>query len=408
MHDPKRVIETLRNHLTQPETNVSFLFGAGTSSSVRVPIPNQGEQEVTFRSLIPNVAELTAFCSTEIRRLDPEGVSKFATALDSIEGEVRIPGRNPNIEDVLSCVRRKISAMGSTDTLSGLTLEELQVLESTIRKTIAAQVNPDRSGFPENLPHEDFVRWIARMPRRHPVEIFTTNYDVLLETALEAERVPTFDGFVGCNRPFFLNDSMVRPDATPGAAWVRLWKVHGSINWRIDTVRGKKRVIRGEPNNDGEMIMPSQHKYDESRKQPYTALLDRMIRALARDDSILFVCGYSFSDDHVNAIIFDALEAKKRPHVIALQYVDPSDGDILSERAARFSNLLVLGPTVGIIGGERAGWKISDVSSADIYSKAFTINKKESDEEMILGTGKFLLGDFVSFSQFLVSLTGPA
>jgi hypothetical protein len=136
--------------------------------------------------------------------------------------------------------------------------------------------------------------------------------------------------------------------------------------------------------------------------------LDRLIRALARDDSILFVCGYSFSDDHVNAIIFDALEAKKRPHVIALQYADPSEGDILSERAARFSNLLVLGPTVGIIGGERAGWKISDVSSAEIYSKAFAINKKEGDEEVVLGTGKFLLGDFVAFSQFLVSLTGPA
>lgn len=417
-HDPRTVLESLRNHLTQPEANVAFVLGAGTSCAVRVPVAAEvdgvksqteelGDSPKT-RSLIPNVAELTSICVKEIRKLDPEGEAlRFGRAYDAIELEIRPNGRPTNIEDILSCVRRKLHAIGASDTLVGLTASDLAQLEKSIRATIAAQVNPDPSSFPEKLPHEDFVRWIARMPRAHPVEIFTTNYDVLIETALEAERVPAFDGFVGCNRPFFSHDSLTRPESAPGAAWARLWKLHGSINWRWDTVRGRPRVVRTDPHNEGEMIFPSHHKYDESRKQPYSALLDRLTRVLERDDAILFVCGYSFSDDHINAIIFDALEAKRRPHVVALQYSDPEEGSVLADRAARFLNLMVLGPRVAHIGGLRGAWRLEDVHSAPQIARAFVLDTP-TEGEPSGGIGTLVLGDFARFAEFLGELTRPA
>ena len=409
-HDPRKVLETLRNHLTQPETNISFLFGAGASSAVRIPLPPgpDGETAAGTRALIPNVAELTAVCIKEIRKLDAEGApARFGAAFDTIEVEVRPTQRPTNIEDILSCVRRKMQAIGEGDTLSGLTRTDLELMEKTIRATIAAQVNPSRTSFPERLPHEDFVRWIARMPRNHPIEIFTTNYDVLIETALEAERVPAFDGFVGCNRPFFLHDSLTRQENAPGAAWTRLWKIHGSINWSLDTIRGRPRVIRTEPHNEGEMILPSHHKYDESRKQPYTALLERLSKVLDRDDAILFVCGYSFSDEHINAIIFDALEAKRRPHVVALQYADPEAASVLSNRAGRFLNLMVLGPRVGYLGSRLGSWKLEELRGVDHLSSAFALDKAAEGEKQS-GEGTLLLGDFARFAEFLSSLTSRA
>jgi hypothetical protein len=417
-HDPRKVLETLRNHLTQPEANIAFLLGAGTSCAVRVPIAAEGEsvqpQEEGHengpktRSLIPNVAELTQICVKEIRRLDPEGEApRFGPAYDAIELEIRPKDRPTNIEDILSCVRRKLQAIGASDTLSGLTVSDLAQLEETIRGTIAAQVNPDPSSFPVKLPHEEFVRWIARMPRAHPVEIFTTNYDVLIETALEAERVPAFDGFVGCNRPFFCHDSLTRPESAPGAAWTRLWKVHGSINWRLESVRGRQRVVRTDPHSEGEMILPSHHKYDESRKQPYSALLDRLTRVLERDDAILFVCGYSFSDDHINAIIFDALEAKRRPHVIALQYTDPDQGSVLADRSARFLNLMTLGPRTAHIGGSRGEWRLEEVRGAPQIAQAFQLDAPDEGDQPS-GAGTFMLGDFARFAEFLGALTKPA
>ncbi|MCP1842140.1 hypothetical protein J2R78_005107 [Bradyrhizobium sp. USDA 4538] len=412
------MLETLRNHLTQPEANVAFLLGAGASCAVRIPVivedgsTTAGEQgpeaPAQTRSLIPNVAELTQICVKEIRKLDPGGqVLRFGPAYDAIELEIRPKNRPTNIEDVLSCVRRKLQAIGAADTLSGLSASDLDQLEKTICRTIAAQVNPDPSSFPEKLPHEDFVRWIARMPRAHPVEIFTTNYDVLIETALEVERVPAFDGFVGCSRPFFFHDSLTRPESAPGAAWTRLWKVHGSINWRLDMVRGRQRVVRTDPHNEGEMILPSHHKYDESRKQPYSALLDRLTRALERDDAILFVCGYSFSDDHINAIIFDALEAKRRPHVVALQYADPEPGSVLTDRAARFLNLMVLGPRIAHIGARRGEWLLEELRGASQIAQAFRLDAAK-EEEQLSGAGTLLLGDFTRFAEFLGALTRPA
>lgn len=413
-HDPRKVLETLRNHLTQPETNVAFLFGAGTSTAVRIPVRANGEaateaeETPKSRALIPAVADLTAIVEKEIRKLDPDGREKrFGPAFEAMEIEIRPNGRPTNIEDILSCVRRKLHAVGENDTLAGLSKADLSKLEKTIQATIAAQVNPARSSFPERLPHEDFVRWIARMPRTQPVEIFTTNYDVLIETALEAERVAAFDGFVGCNEPFFSHESLTRPENSPGPAWARLWKIHGSINWKLTNVRGRARVIRSEPHNEGEMILPSHHKYDESRKQPYSALLERLSRVLDRDDAILFVCGYSFSDDHINAIVFDALEAKRRPHVVALQYLDPEPGSTLADRAGRFLNLMVLGPNAAYVAGRRGEWKLEDVKSIAPLAQAFRLDDVPEGQHPT-GGGKLLLGDFVRFAEFLGALTTPA
>jgi SIR2-like domain len=152
------------------------------------------------------------------------------------------------------------------------------------------------------------------------------------------------------------------------------------------------------------MILPSHHKYDESRKQPYTALLDRLSKVLDRDDAILFVSGYSFSDEHINAIIFDALEAKRRPHVVALQYTDPEPDSVIATRAGRYLNLMVLGPRVAYLGGRQGSWKLEETRGAEHISSAFVLDK--ADEEGVQsGEGLLLLGDFNRFSEFLGSLT---
>jgi hypothetical protein len=118
------------------------------------------------------------------------------------------------------------------------------------------------------------------------------------------------------------------------------------------------------------------------------------------------VCGYSFSDEHINAIIFDALEARQRPHVIALQYADPIEGDTLDARARRQPNLMVLGPSTAIIGGVKGDWKLHDSKLATTFSDAFSPDPPPEAGVPAPGTGKFLLGDFAKFTDFLASLSG--
>ncbi|HKQ85810.1 MAG TPA: SIR2 family protein [Candidatus Acidoferrales bacterium] len=119
--------------------------------------------------------------------------------------------------------------------------------------------------------------WIGAIQRVAPVEVFTTNYDLLMEEALETNRVPYFDGFVGSNETFFDLRS-IEEDKLP-ARWCLLWKIHGSLNWHEDDSRS---VRPGSSSNGRKVIYPSQLKYDESRRMPCLAMLDRDIEIVAR------------------------------------------------------------------------------------------------------------------------------
>lgn len=297
-----------------------------------------------------------------------------------------------------------LSAVANDDTLCGLGKAQLQDLEKSIRKTIATSVNPDLTVVGD-LPHRRLARWLVKTARQQPVEIFTVNYDVLIEHALEGERVPIFDGFVGGYQPFFHPDSLRRPEVAPGPNWTRLWKMHGSVTWRRTTVNGRQRITRGDPDPAGEMILPSFEKYDESRQQPYAAFTDRLSRFLDQDDALLVVAGFSFGDEHINNLIFEALENRPRTHAYALQFEEPEVEGDLARRALQRSNMIVLGPESGIIGGRRAAW--APVEVPPLMNVVFELAPGQQDEEgnQESATGRMKIGDFGCFCTLLGSMT---
>jgi hypothetical protein len=405
-HDPQKIIEDLRNHLTQHDTRIAFLLGAGASSAVQVPIKGTSKN----KALIPTVLELTSLCAESVKKLDTAAGpkrGKFSSAWDLLAKEAKPPARDVNIEDILTLVRRKLDGIGA-DTLVGLSKSELIDVDETIRKTIAQAVDIGYKDFPEELPHYELGRWIARIPRKYPVEIFTTNYDLIIEHALEAEWVPLFDGFVGCYQPFFNHDSLYRAESAPASSWARLWKIHGSINWTRVKIGNHERFVRGCPTHTGELILPSHYKYDEARKQPYAAFLERLGRVLEYDDAILITIGYSFGDDHINAVIFDALQVKPRPHVFSLHYLDPDEKHIIVTTAKNRLNLMVLGPKKAVITGVTGEWRLTsavDNRTAPFMDIAFDSDALDPTSGVAESlTGKLRLGDFNYFCKFLQSM----
>ena len=208
-----------------------------------------------------------------------------------------------------------------------------------------------------------------------------------------------FDGFVGCYQPFFHGDSLRRIDAMPGPNWVRLWKMHGSVTWRRIDQQGRSRVIRGEPDKSGEMILPSFQKYDESRQQPYSAFADALVRFLGQDDALLIVAGFAFADEHINDLIFGALENRPRTHVYALQFEELPDDNDLIRRSYQRPNVIVIGPKTGVIGGIRMEW--SPVEKPSFMEGVFDVSEG-SDSKKI---GEMKIGDFSRFCHFLASMT---
>lgn len=384
-YDPVTEVQKLRDHLSSHDKPIALLFGAGTSCAV---VATDGQP------LIPAVAALTDRCSEAVAALD----TPFAEAWGLIAAS--LPEGRRDVEEMLSSVRRKLDAILDEDSSAGLNRDQLKEMEKTIKETIAAEVTPEAARFPEELPHAAIGRWLRSVGRETPIEIFSLNYDTLIERGLESEWVPFFDGFVGGYQPFFSAGALVRPDMLPGRRWARLWKLHGSVTWSQTGSEEHGRVIRGPEGESGEMILPSMRKYEESRKQPYVAMLDRLRGVLSdRDDIVLITLGYSFSDQHINEIVFEALDANPGLHVFALCFEDPPSKGVLYTKALAERKLLVFSPQGAVIGGVPGNWIVTDPrGSSARLADVFVLDGDDGPG------GKLTLGDFNAFAKLLAAL----
>ena len=299
--DAVREAAELRNQLSSDKRRLAFFFGAGTSQAVG----------------IPGLASLTKTVAGDL----PEKERKHFERLLKEDAD-------GNLETVLNRVRlcREMLGENQDRRVDELSSTEASSLDRAICRAIRKEVGISP---PRGLkPHYIFSHWLKTINRAFPVEIFTTNYDLLLEKAMESAETPHFDGFVGTVSPFFRATTI---DADFGGIpipsvprdWIRLWKLHGSIGWVMvhDELSASTRIVRrGEflpESNDELMVYPSRQKYSDSRRLPFMAYQDRLRRLLASGETLLLVCGYSFSDEHVNEIIFQSLRSNPRLAVTA-------------------------------------------------------------------------------------------
>jgi hypothetical protein len=243
------------------------------------------------------------------------------------------------------------------------------------------------------VPACHLAAWVARATYNLPVELFTVNYDLLLETALERLRVPYFDGFIGTLKARFYTELVEDMPGSEGGIpsfFVRLWKLHGSVNWAWE---GDRQIVRlGHPVT-GEIaaaIYPSDAKYEESRRVPFVVLQDRLRRALYVPETLVIISGYSFSDAHLNELIFDAATRRERSEIIALCYDEIPEAVI--SRALTTPNLQAVSTREAILGGVRGRWSTPRDPPTDLWKN-----------------DKFLLPDFRNLAAYLArsSITEP-
>lgn len=392
-HDALAYVGQLRDHLAAHDRPVAFLFGAGTSSAVNAT------GELLPTPLVPAIVGMTAECKKAVE----SGGQREATAWAKLTAECLELKQSANIENILSRIRIKLSAVTGSDKINGLTNSEWASIDSIVRMKIAKLANPDSSLFPKALPHHDFARWVRNIARKQSVEVFTTNYDILFERSFDHLRVPHFDGFIGSQNAYFSATSIEDDNALPPASWLRYWKLHGSVSWSMEQVDGESRITRRGPNDTGEMILPSHHKYDESRKQPYRSLMDRLTRVLSREDSLLLTCGYSFGDQHINAIILDALEQHPRAHLISTSYSDISEDHPVAKWASTRSNIQHLGPNAAVIAERFGTWAVPGKPDAQLAEATGGLVQADTKDPTRV---RAAAGNFSAFASFLRGIQG--
>jgi len=361
----------LRQALASDKNKVAFLLGAGCPLSIRDDESNP---------LIPDIAGLTKTVCQELERDKIERLKK---------GIVLSVGKEVTIENILSRVRLLIDAIGESE-FDGLKKKDLTDIEKDICDKITREVNKE---LPDEITsYHNLASWISGIPREHPVEVFTPNYDLLVESALEAKNIPYFDGFVGSRNAFFDLHTMEYEELP--ARWVRLWKLHGSINWWVDTDGNVFRGISKNKDNDKQMIYPSHLKYSQSRRMPYLAMQDRLSNFLSAGQSVLITNGYSFIDQHLNEIITQRLSANPRSVCFGLLYDDFEKYPEALDCARKTTNLHLLAKDAAFFAGEQKSWGENGGNSYNHLT-----DQKD-------GKTQCKIGDFASFCQFLLKQTG--
>jgi len=391
-HDPREYIRMLKQILISDSKKIGFLCGAGTSVAINKP----------GKEFILAMQEMTVRVIEDIKK-----ERKFVKAIEDIQKELEEKKEKFQLENILSAITQKASIIGAGK-LSGLYGSGFEKLKNNVENQIKSSVSVHNN---ENLkirdtPHYDFARWIVQASRKYPIEIFTTNYDYLFEMALEEHKAPYFDGFVGGYTPFFYADAIEQDDKSV-PDWTRLWKLHGSLGWKYDAenkmvVKGNKNI--GECGKDGDiMIYPSTLKYINSKKQPYASLIDRLKDFVKQEDSVLFILGYSFGDQHINETIMSALNKSRSSHVYAFKRSDLKEDDEVAQLAMNQKKISVYGRRHAVIGGVYGKWKLKD----EPQSKDAIDLDRYFDEDAAIsieewgGQGDFILGAFEKYVKFL-------
>ena len=93
---------------------------------------------------------------------------------------------------------------------------------------------------------------------------------------------------------------------------------------------------------------------------PFLAMSDRLTSFLLKPHAVLFVCGYSFGDEHINDTIINALKVNQSANVVALMYgkmkKDDSGTLVTPEavkRALERPNLSIWHDEEAVIGAQR-------------------------------------------------------
>lgn len=311
---PDSVISQLDDFLSLPKQ--IWLLGAGISKEAGVPL---------MSTLTDRVEE----------RLDGATSDDFAAIRQRLRDDA-------NIEHILSRIGNLIGlAEHSQDRTAPFgdesrRIDRLHRLHAAIQDELRKVV---QWGYIENgedgeavvgtedepvIKVDDHYRFVqslfdnrrAGLEQRPPVAVFTTNYDTLLEDAFALNEVKAVDGFSGGTMAFWNPTSQeygfLQPFRKVSNIDAKLYKLHGSIDWRYSqestVIRRRPGAAYPDSQEDRLLVYPQATKYRTTQQEPFSHLFRAFRRAL--NDSgkgVMCVCGYGFGDRHINSEIHSSL-----------------------------------------------------------------------------------------------------
>ena len=295
---------------------------------------------------------------------------------DAAEASAEASGREKgNIEDQIRTANDLLRGLKILKNLAEATALEtelnsiisefaMSILKS--EKGIATAVEDKRENAYSVLVNF-LLSFASRTGNRERLNIFTTNYDRLIEIGAELAGVHLMDRFVGTMMPIFRSSRLnidihynppgIRGEPRYLEGVARLTKLHGSVDWiqngseirRVGLPFGADDIgpYLSAPGLKGSdalklMIYPNSAKDRETAEYPYVELFRDFAAAICRPNSTLVTYGYGFGDEHINRVIHDMLTIPST-HLVVISYDDPI-GRILKfyYESAHFAQMSVM------------------------------------------------------------------
>lgn len=294
--------------------NVSVLTGAGTSFHLGAPV---------IRS-VP--AELKVLCKADIE-------TYFGKDAD------------PSYEELFNCLqadRYLKDKRGESITSINTSIANMQewlfkncdTEKTEINKHYKSDVKLQKNRYHY---HEALIKKLLQRPNNlKRANLFTTNYDMAFDYALDNLGIHYINGFMGvhnrCFRPEVYDYDLYYPgQSVTGKVHraekvLKYYKIHGSLSWlatkpTVSNTYGIKEIPLNDefkPDENKEiMIYPCVSKKSFTLDLPYSELFRQFSQAINQPQSVLFCVGYSFYDEQINDIIKQALTIPSFTLIIA-------------------------------------------------------------------------------------------
>lgn len=339
--DLRSRIEPWLTSLFQSE-HLSLLVGSGLTTAVQFDACGSADNGMSKTS------EFTVY-SDEIEKAAVDSAKKSGRNIANIEDRIRVANEVLNglkvlqYSDDASDISTKLDTLRSDleNVIKNFT-DNISVIEASIMSA-----DPVRRETAINKLVLFLMSFASRTGTRDRLNIFTTNYDRLIEAGADVAGLRLIDRFVGALSPIFRSSRMdvdmhynppgIRGEPRYLEGVARFTKLHGSLDWinigedirRIGLPFGAKTIqpfletAGFDASYSSLMIYPNSAKDRETAEYPYVELFRDFASALCRPNSTLVTYGYSFGDDHINRVIRDMLTIPST-HLVIIDYSDSS------------------------------------------------------------------------------------
>lgn len=311
------------------QDEIIIILGAGASADAGIPVTSKMVQDV--EEFIDNNENIKW---SQFKNL-------YYLVKSSVEYSYGIQGKqvNFNIETLLNILneleKKEMHPLypfiGSWSVRFNEIIKDDFSLIGNFKKKIIQQLK--KWIQPANLKLSDYYKKLSEFQKQiqFPLKIFTLNYDLLIEKNLSEITIERgFDDNKIWNYKLFSE----RPEEPE----IYLYKLHGSLDWKRCTDTQIVKFVDNIPNIP-DLIFGTQYKMQYI--DPYLFLISEF-RHYALKAKLIICIGYSFSDEHINAILSQALKNNTETKIYSVNLDNNQEETIKNSLACNKDQIIYL------------------------------------------------------------------